>query len=59
MEEGEMRERRSSRDRRMIHIWLSEPTRKRLRTRAAEDDVTMQTLVEGWIEDALAGRKVR
>ena len=43
----------------MIHIWLYEATRKRLRLRAAEEDVTVQALVEGWVEESLGPRKAK
>lgn len=47
---------RPTRDRRMIHIWLYEATRKRLRMRATEEDKTVQAFVEDLIGEALAAR---
>jgi hypothetical protein len=48
-----MGRRRPTADRRMIHIRVYETTHKRLRQRAAEEDVTLQILVEDWIEKEL------
>jgi hypothetical protein len=41
----------------MIHVWLYEATRRRLRTRAAEEDKTIQSFVEDLVEEALGPPK--
>ena len=42
---------------RMIHIRLSAETHKKLRIRAAEQDVSIQALVESLIEVSLKGQE--
>jgi len=44
-------------DGRMIHIRLSAETHKKLRIRAAEQDVSIQALVESLIEGSLKGQE--
>ncbi len=54
-----MARRRPTRERKMIHIWLTESTRRRLKVRAAEDDATVQALVEDLICRELDSRRAR
>ena len=39
---------------RMIHIWLTEETHRKLRIRAAELDITIQEFVQSVIEKELS-----
>ncbi len=41
-------------NKRMIHIWLTEETHRKLRIRAAELDVTIQEFVQSVIEKELS-----
>ena len=51
--------RRRTSERRMIHVWLSEASRKRLRVAAAQEDKTMQAFVEDLIEETLDRRRAK
>jgi hypothetical protein len=50
---------RPTRGKRQIHIWLTETTRRKLKVRAAEQDMTVQAFVEDLIGRELDARRVR